>query len=58
MFIAANTGWPATASSMFELAAYFEMVFLKISPSALKAGFPTYIIHGKFFITRKIFHYN
>ena len=33
------TRQPATASSVFELAAYFEMVFLKILPSAKMAGF-------------------
>ena len=30
MFIAANTRWPATASSVFESEQYFEMVFLEI----------------------------
>ena len=39
MFIAANTRQPATASSVSELAVYFEMVCLKILPSAWKLGF-------------------
>ena len=39
MFVAASTRRPATASGVFELAAYFEMVFLEILPSAWKPGF-------------------
>ena len=40
MFLAANTRWPATASSVFELTAYFEMIFLEILPSVQEADFP------------------
>ena len=34
-----NTRRPATVSSVFELAANFEMVFFEILPSAWKADF-------------------
>ena len=40
MFIAADTRQPATASSVFELTEYFEMVILEILPSAKMVGFP------------------
>ena len=43
MFITSNTKWPVIASSMFELAAYFEMAFLKILPSAQEVNLVTYI---------------
>ena len=38
MFIAANTRWPATASSVFELAEYFELA--GISTKCMEGGFP------------------
>ena len=34
LFIAINTRWPATASRVFELIEYFDMVFLEILSSA------------------------
>ena len=40
MFIAANTRRPAIGSRVFELAEYFEMVFLEILPSVQVTGFP------------------
>ena len=39
------TRWPATASNVFELKQYFEMVFLEISPSAWKLDFLRYWSH-------------
>ena len=41
IFIAANTRQPATASSVFEVVTYFEMVFLEILPSAYKVDLNT-----------------
>ena len=48
-----NRSWLATANSMFELTDYFEMVFLKILPSANMVGFPraSHIVLLKSFIT-------
>ena len=39
MFIAVNTRQPAVGSRTFELAEYFEMVFIEILPSVNVAGF-------------------
>ena len=50
MFIAANTRRPATGGRVFELAEYFEMVFLEILPSAyVSDGFSqsqSHIVHS------------
>ena len=47
MFIAANTRRPAIGRRLFYLTEYFEMIFLKILPSANMVGFPraSHILH-------------